>query len=341
MGINKEEIKKILIIGVNWIGDTIITIPVVKTISENFPDAFTGLWVKENIAELWKNSPYINKIYSDKDIREIRKESFELGIILPQSFSSALKMYRANVKYRIGYPTELRGILLTHKVPLPEKFRKKNLLEEYLDILRFLGLKISGTSSDFFVPAEIKLKAEQFLRQNNISEEEMIIGVCPGATYGPAKRWFKERYAEVIKHLIKKYNAKVIIFGSFKETDILKYLLKEVHLNGIILPDRNLTVLESAGLINFCRLFITNDTGPMHIASSLKIPVIAIFGSTNPTWTAPLGNSCVVLYKKIACSPCYKRDCSKGDKKYECFELISVNEVINEADKLLTKKEGK
>ena len=336
MGINKEEIKKILIRGVNWIGDSIITIPIVRTIRENFPDAFIGIIVKENLIPIWENVPYIDKIYKVEDKKsEIKSQKFDLGIVLPNSFSSALEMYLLNVKFRVGYPTELRGIFLTDKVPVPQRFREKHLIEEYFDIIRFIDLKIKDKSLEFFIPDSIKSKMKDLLKSRGFVDKDIIIGVCPGATYGPAKMWFKERYIDLITKVIKKYNAKIIIIGSNVERELIRFLLKGIGFSDRIISSEDFNILESSALISYCKLFISNDTGPMHIAASLKIPVIGIFGSTNPIWTAPLGDKNIVMYKKVKCSPCYKRKCKNKEKEYECFDLISVDDVINGINKLL------
>ncbi|MFH1823758.1 MAG: lipopolysaccharide heptosyltransferase II [Candidatus Firestonebacteria bacterium] len=337
MGINKKEIKKILIRGVNWIGDSVITIPVVRTIRENFPDAFIGIIVKESLVSIWENVPYVNKVYMEKvgevgkvkdEKSEIKNQKFDLGIIFPTSFSSALKMCLLNVKYRVGYPTELRGVFLTHKVPLPEKFREKYLLEEYFDIIRFIDLEIKDKLLEFFIPDNIRNKMLDLLKDKGFSDKDFIVGICPGATFGPAKMWFKERYADLITKVIKTYNAKIIIIGSAEEKELMNFLLQKVNLNDKILISEG-NILESSALISCCKLFISNDTGPMHIAASLKIPVIAIFGSTNLLWTFPLNEESVVLYEQIDCNPCYKRKCKRTRDKYECFNLISVDEVMD------------
>lgn len=326
MGIEKKDIKKILIKGVNWIGDAVITMPVIAAVRANFPEAFIGLVVNKEISVLWQDFPSIDRIYLEEEKREIKKQNFDLGIILPQSFSSAFKMFLYRVKYRVGYPTELRGFLLTHQAPLPDNFREKHLLEEYFDILRSIDLKIIDKTDGFPLKESTKNKAGEFLKAKGIQTDNFIIGICPGATYGPAKKWFIERYLEVIKYLTKTGNTKIILFGGQRD-EAVKYILKETNSNAII-SNEDKNILESAALISFCKLFISNDTGPMHIAAAIKVPVTAIFGSTNPIWTAPLGAGNTVLYNKIECSPCYDRECIKNKVKYECFDKISADDVI-------------
>ena len=343
MGIDGPKVKKILIRGANWLGDSVISIPVIRTVRKNYPDAYIGLVLRKGPAELLAALPYVNKIYLEgKDDRAVIKEKFDLGILLTNSFSSALKFWLWGVKERIGYPAEYRGIFLTKKVPLAGKPRSIHLSEEYFRILEAAGLKEFEKKPEFFIPEKNLLKAGEMLKETGFQNSELLIGVCPGATYGPAKIWPKERYLNVISYLIKEKGAKIIIFGGSGETEIINYLLKNQDFSDSIMASPDNDILTGAALIKKCRLFITNDTGPMHIAAALGIPVIAIFGSTNPVWTGPSGAGTRVIYRKLECSPCYSRSCKNKKANYECLTGISEKEVLSSIEELkIFKREEK
>jgi len=332
-------VKKILIRGPNWIGDSVISIPALKAVRKAYPDAYLCLVLRKGAAELLKNLPFIDRIYLEgADNGLIRKEKFELGIILTNSFSSAFNFWRWGVKERVGYSSEHRGLFLTRKVPLPQKLRTVHLLDEYFQILKTAGIQEEKPVPEFYLPLVNIEKAAEILKKNGLKINNPLIGICPGASYGPAKVWPKERYLEIINKLMKEQGSDIVLFGGPKEQDIIAYLLKNAIYGVRITTGPAEDILTSAALIKKCDLFITNDTGPMHIAASLGVPVIAIFGSTNPIWTAPLGAKTKVLYKKVPCSPCYERICKKN--KYECLTGISEEEVFNGIEEFGVIKKG-
>jgi heptosyltransferase-2 len=335
LGTNGEKVKKILIRGPNWIGDSVISIPVIKAVRQNYPESYIGLVLRAGPAELLQALPYADKIYiEDRDDKVITGEKFDLGIILPNSFSSALKFWRWGVKERVGYPSEHRGIFLTKKVPAANKPRSAHLAEEYFQILRTAGMKIIETKPEFFIPRQNLRKAEEILKKCNFTKINKITGICPGAAYGPAKIWPKERFLNIINRLIKEKDSNIIVFAGPKEQETVNFLLQNTkyRVSIIICPADD--IMTSAALMKECGLFITNDTGPMHIAAALGVPTIAIFGSTNPVWTAPLGEKTKVIYKHLDCSPCYSRVCKKNKMYYECLTKIAEEDVFTEIEKL-------
>lgn len=327
---------KILVRSPNWIGDAVVSTACVRALRNYFRDSFIAVLAKDCISDIWIGNPYINRIilYKASEILPIRKQKFDLGIILPNSFSSAFYMFLANVKERIGYATQGRSIFLTYKIPLYE-FKTKHIINQYLNIIKTLGVPPEETQESTLeiLPHE-ESKAELILIENEISKYDELIGICPGATYGPAKRWSKESFAELGKILANKYKMKILLFGSLQERKLLEFIKEKIGEFSYIFPG-NLSLRVMAALIKKCKVFITNDTGPMHIASALSIPVLAIFGSTSPLWTSPLGENNEIIYKALPCSPCFKMTCKY--KNYLCFKEISVNEVLSTVNKLLVK----
>ncbi len=336
MGIDKKKISSVLVRAPGWIGDSVISMPVVRTIRENFPKAFITVSVKDRVKELWDGFIYADEVVSDSEQKLNGRRGYDLGVIFPNSFSSAYRMLRAGVKNRAGYSTEMRGLLITHRVPKRGKFRSIHLIEEYFDILRHLGLKIHSKALFFKVPAKASNKIDRLISEQGCNDGRPIIGICPGASFGKAKAWPPERYSEVVKFLTAKYGARIALFAGKGETACAKIILQGLKKSDILSAGGELTITESAALIERCSLFISNDTGPMHIAAALNVPVIGIFGSTNPVWTGPLGSKSRVLYKKTECSPCFQRVCPRKRNKYECLLNINAEDVIGELKKFKT-----
>ena len=180
------------------------------------------------------------------------------------------------------------------------------------------------------VSREEKGHAETILRSLNIREKETVIGLNPGAAYGPAKRWPAQKYNSLAGKILKSYQGKILIFGSKQEAEIGRVICSGIERNIINLMGKT-TLRELIALIQRCKVFITNDTGPMHIASALNVPVVAIFGATNPQRTSPLGVSAVVK-KEVDCGPCKYRVCPSD---HRCMEVINVEEVLEIVKKYL------
>ena len=234
MGIDKKEISSILVRAPGWIGDSVISMPVVRTIRENFPKAFITVSVKDRVLNLWKGFIYADEVVFDSEQKSRGRKGYDLGIIFPNSFSSAYKMLRAGVKNRAGYATELRGLLINHRVPKTGKFRSKHLVEEYFDILRHLGLKIRSKALFFVVPAKTRNKIDRFISKSGCDDRRPILGICPGASFGIAKAWPAERFAEVVNHLVNKYSARVAVFAGKGETEYARIILQGLKKSDIL-----------------------------------------------------------------------------------------------------------
>lgn len=329
----------LLIRSPNWIGDTVLSTVLVRTIKEKFKDINITILAKRYIEELWFNNSNVDELISFDDnfrgyfelIKNLHSRKFDTALLLPNSFSSVLITCIAGIKERIGYNTDVRGMLLTKRIQL-NGTRKKHLVYEYMEFAKIFGIDENVLKPELFVTDEEKNKANEILK-NMGSLNDLIIGICPGATYGEAKRWQKEKWIKVTLELTEKYNAKILIFGSLNENLLLSEINNNLKNRGIIFPG-NLNLRMLIALIDKCKIFISNDTGPMHIAASLKVPVVAIFGSSSPAWTGPLGDNNRILYRSIPCSPCFKRSCNK-ENPYECLNLITSLDVLDEVKSLL------
>ncbi|MBI5181846.1 MAG: lipopolysaccharide heptosyltransferase II [Nitrospirae bacterium] len=338
-----RDIKKILIRGTNWIGDAVLTMPAVNAVRKRFIDAEISILVKPWVAGLFVNSPDIDRIiiYGDENYislcgkrklaSDLKKYKFDMAILFQNAFEAAFLAFLAKIPIRYGYNTDGRGMFLTHKIPLSDETLKKHQVWYYLDLLRPIGINIERPELNLKIGNKDKSSALNILKINRIKKDDLIIGINPGASYGPAKRWLPDKYAKLAEMLIERHNARIILFGSKDDKEVAAEIVsistaKPLNLAGIT------SLTETAALIEQCRLFITNDSGLMHIAAALNVPVIAIFGSTSPEKTGPYGKGHHIIYKNAECSPCLKRKCPTD---FRCMGLISVDEVYSRAEKMI------
>jgi heptosyltransferase-2 len=345
-----DRIKKILIRGVNWIGDAVLTTPAIQAVREAFPDSSITLLVKPWVADIFRDNPHINEIilYEDhynsisgkiKLAKKLKSRGFQSAILLQNAFDAALLARLAGIPERIGYSRDLRGPLLTRAIPVEKEILKQHQVFYYLNLLqKSLNIEPNVPEPAIYLQRDEIHDARELLRQSlNLTHDTPLIGINPGATYGSAKRWIPERFAEVIHRIVTKLSGRAVLFGSKSERGIAEEILSHVHL-----PDSHYLNLagktdlrQLASLISECDVFITNDSGPMHMAAALLVPVIAIFGSTDSTTTGPYGEGHTVINKNISCSPCLERECPEGHLK--CMEDISAHDVFRAVNDIIPK----
>ncbi len=337
-------VNRILVRGVNWVGDTILTYPTVQKLKSLFPHSHLAILVPSHLIDLWKTFPYADEIipfqkkrgfgsiWEDLNLSQSLKErNFDLAIIFPRSFRSAFQAYLARIPIRIGYQDEGRSLFLTHGIRRTEEIRRSHRVHYFQKLTDSLGQAEGSSSPRIFLREEDRKWAEQKLRDLGIQDGRPLIGMNPGATYGLAKCWYPERFGELGKRLFEKWKATVLLFGKEEERPIAKEILQHLKEGGIDLTGKT-HLLQLAALLERCQLIVTNDTGTMHVATAVGAPVVALFGSTDPSTTGPWGDGHVVIRKDVPCSPCLKRICPTD---HRCMELITVDEVEEIIDKKL------
>jgi heptosyltransferase-2 len=339
-----KRAEKILIRGVNWIGDAVITLPAIRAVRKAFPDARISLLVKPWVSSLFKENPYIDEIilYDTgrlKLIKDLRERRFDVAILLQNAFDAALITWLARIPRRIGYRRDFRGPLLTDAISVGRAREKRHQVYYYLDLLEHIGIKAEDAQPYLHLLYEEREKARETLKGAFGDDYKApIIGINPGATYGPAKRWPAERFAELISRIINELNGRIIIFGSPSEVELANEIVTSAsrithHASHILNMAGETDLRELAAFISECDAFVTNDSGPMHMASALFVPTVAIFGSTDPATTSPFGEGHMVVTKNLPCSPCLERECPEGHLR--CMDEITVNDVFNALKGLL------
>jgi len=356
--------QKILIRGVNWIGDAVLTIPAIHAVRKAFPDSYISLLVKPWVADIFRVNNDINEIilYEDRykglkgklGLAKILKgKKFSTAILLQNAFDAALITWLAGIPERTGYNTDFRSLLLTNAVPLTKEILAQHQVSYYLNIVRSTGAGAVAAEPYLSITREERDRAKREIESFNTAQLP-VIGINPGATYGSAKRWLPERFAELIISIIDALNRNVILFGSQSEiaatheiVKIIRSYSSQVTHHTSLIDDYESHILNMAGrtslrelaaLIAECDAFVTNDSGPMHMASALFVPTVAIFGSTNRKTTGPFGRGHRTVSRNLPCAPCMKRECPEGHLR--CMTEVRADEVFEAVKKLLPKRKA-
>jgi len=320
--------------GLNWLGDAILSLPAIQCLKKMFPDKQLLVFTKSYLSDLYSMFDFVDQtIQYDCSLQAYRKlKILQPGtcLILPKSLSSACVCLLARVKNRIGYSAEFRSLFLTNSVKLNPDLLKTHRTHYYYNLLSALG------SPPSLSPVIIKLKMKSQEDADNIMVDLKItsnlIGIAPGAAYGNAKQWPVSYYLNLCRQLIDTFNCSIFIFGSKSENYLCEYIKQNAGQNVYNFAGKtSLTLLAS--LINKCKLYISNDSGTMHLANLLNIPIVVIFGPTDDTTTKPLKQPYEIVKINLNCSPCLERTCPFGHQL--CMTQIDVNEVFKACSKYL------
>ncbi len=342
--------RRILVRGTNWVGDAVMTLPALETLAGLCPQAQITVLAKPMLAALYQAQPVVDRVIELEDpgphaglagmrrlARGLEREGFDWAVLLQNAFHAAALAWLAHIPVRLGYARDGRGLLLSHGIVCGKAARTRHETSYYLGLLHGAGLLRQAPSPEGVWPRLAldpydEAWAEEFLRQQGLDQAGPILGLAPGAAFGPAKCWPPERFAEAGRGLLKQGFSAALLFGGAAEASVTAQVAAQMG---------SLPVLDMAGrtglgqalaLLARLGLFVTNDSGLMHACAALGRPTLAIFGSTNPVTTAPLGPRVAWLRKPVECSPCLKPVCPTGMR---CFTSISAPEVVEAALALL------
>ena len=382
----KPTPRRILVRGVNWLGDAVMTTPALLRLREKFPEAHIAMLAPAKLADLWKHHPAVNEVipfFADEGIwkvsRKLRYGSgpeilrgseekfhagpakfpprYDLALVLPNSPRSALEVFLAGIPQRLGYARPWRNFLLTHAVASRAeavKMRKRSVAEvqqlvsrppesaspkpyisksahqifEYLHLVGALGARTEPLPPQLCVTPEETTAARQKFDLENISQP--IFGLNPGAEYGPAKRWPAEKFIAAAREIQQRTNCVWILFGGKGDMKLVGRIADGIQnaKSEIRNVSGQTSLRELMALLVCCRVLLTNDTGPMHVAAALGTPVVVPFGSTSPELTGPglPGDARHHLLKSDApCAPCFLRECPID---FRCMHQLEVDRVV-------------
>lgn len=336
--------KRILIIQTAFIGDVILCTPLIKGLRKTFPDSFISFLLIPETENVLENNPHLSEIlvYDKRKnkgigsflqiITRVKQGEFDLAVIPHRSLRSALLAYLSRIPVRIGFDRAVGSFLFTKK-----EVYKANVheVDRNLSLLSNFTPHLTDTSPELFPSSKDFSYARKLLSDSGITDGDKIVGVAPGSVW-PTKRWLPERFAEVSDLLLREARAKVIFLGSEEDRALCEKTADSMTGRPAILAGRT-SVLQSAAIASFCRVILSNDSAPVHIASAMKIPVVAIFGSTIPEFGfGPHGVKHVIIQKKMKCKPCGihgKRKCP--EKHFRCMQDVTGEEVFEAVLSLL------
>jgi len=324
----------------NWLGDAVMSLPAIRAIRQVFPHAHLAVLARPWVADLYVRETSIDRVIPYTAPRRelaarLRQERFDGAILLQNAFDAALLAWLARIPERIGYNRDGRGLLLTRAIPVPEPGDiPRHERFYYLELLRRAGMIERFPRCD-----AIRLDGLENARESGSQHLAALgitvpaVGISPGAAYGNAKRWLPERFAETALTL-RPATPAALIFGSAAERELCEQVAAPLRAAGV--EARNLagqtTLREFIDLAAACRLFLTNDSGAMHIASASGVPTVAIFGATDDTATGPTGPLARVIREHAECSPCLLRDCPID---HRCMTRVTADRVAAAALQLL------
>jgi len=348
--VGKETVNRVLVRGPNWLGDAVMCEPALRGLRNLFPDAHIALLVKPSVADLFAGHPALTRvlIYDSTGPHEglsgkwalagqLRRQSFDLAILFQNAFEAALLSFLAGVPRRYGYATDGRSLLLSDPVAVPNRTTLVHQVRYYWDLLKPLGLKGEPSAPELVVfPEEERTMAGRFA-QAGFSATDVIVGINPGSTYGGAKRWLPERFAEVADRLCRtiresrKREVRVVIIGAKGEERLGREIATRLPSQSLVLSGAT-TVRELMAAVKQCEVLLTNDTGPMHIAAAFRVPVVAVFGPTDWRTTSPFESTHAIVRQSVDCAPCFLRECPID---HRCMTRVSVDQVYEAAVKQL------
>ena len=340
----KEGIHRIVVRGPNWLGDAVMCEPALTQVRAIFPQAEITLLVKPAIADLLAHHPGVNRtlVYDDRGRHAgisgkwtlagvLRRHRFDLAILFQNAFEAALISFLAGIPRRFGYATDGRSLFLTDPVAPPSRIGQRHQVEYYWDLLKSFGNHGPAPAPRLFVtPEESALMAKR-LADAGIGPTDRVIGVNPGSTYGHAKRWLPDRYAEVVNRLLKDmqgeagFRVGVAILGAKGEERLGQEIATQIKTRTVVCSGQT-TVREMMALVKRCQLFLTNDTGPMHVAAAFNVPLVAVFGPTDWQTTSPYGVDAKLIRQPVSCAPCLLRECPID---HRCMTGVTVDQVYD------------
>jgi heptosyltransferase II len=314
---------RIMVRSSNWLGDAVMSSEAVRRIKYGRPDCVLTILTPAKLADFWRLIPEVDEVLTiDPGTSvfdtgsKIRWAGFEAAILFPNSPRVGLEAWLAGIPRRAGYSRRWRDWFLNQLVPEPKKPRP--LSHQRLHYLRIADRL--GADIDARLPDLVRWKPER-----------RVVGLCPGAEYGPAKRW--PDFALAAGELSKRLGLHWLIFGTDRDRIISQTIIRSLGKDATDLTGRT-TLLELVAQLRRCEMLLTNDTGTMHLAAFLGVPTVAIFGSTEPQLTGPIGNGHIVLRHHVECSPCFLRECPLD---FRCMKAVTVEEVVRAVEQMLTR----
>ena len=332
--------------GVNWVGDAVMTVPALRELRRVLPRARVTLATRPWAEGIFAGADFIDDFLVTgsssskpaavlREARDWRARRFDLALLLPNSFAPALVAALARVPARVGYATQGRAPLLTHRFGVPEWRGQRHEVFYYLHLVAELERQLYGTSTVetnepnlmLQVKEERSYEAGHILHDFGVRSHRPLVAMCPGSTNSRAKRWPAERFAAVAEMLFEQLDVNIVLVGAAEELNISEEVARHMRVPPIVLTGKT-DLAQTAAVLKASDLLVTNDTGPAHVAAAVGCPVVVIFGPTNPVTTRPFSDTAEVVRRPPDCAPCMLRDCPID---HRCMTAITPEDVFERA----------
>ena len=339
-----SAVRKVLVRVPNWIGDAVLCTPALTSLRQKFPSAHITVLARQVIAELLRGHPGIDEtlIYDQHGIhrgtwgkwnlvRVLRKHGFEWAVLFQNAFEAAFLTFLAGIPHRVGYARDGRRLLLSDPIPVPDQTLVPHHVQYFQHLVDPLNESQEPISPQLhLLPGEEEM-AWAKLEPQGLRKQDILVGINPGSIYGTAKRWLPERFAMTADRLCDELReegqegaVRCVIVGGPGEEILGKQIASSMRHVPLILSGKT-SLREMMVVVKRCTVFVTNDTGPMHVAQAFGVPVVAIFGPTDSQNTGPFHTMGAIVRNPVLCSPCLLRHCPID---HRCMTGVSVDEVV-------------
>ncbi|NIA07391.1 MAG: lipopolysaccharide heptosyltransferase II [Actinobacteria bacterium] len=332
----------------NWLGDTVMATPALRVLRQKFPQTHIAYLGRSGPLAVLADAPWSDATIELPAsgtgeyrrqffplVRRLIRERFDCALLMPNSFSSALLVCLARIPQRIGYDRDGRGVFLTDRL-LPAKdngrFVPSPMIRYYLALAGYLGASQLDTAMELFTSPADETALDRLLPEWGLDSDHGVLLLHPGGGFGPSKRWPPERFARVADILSERFDLAVAISAGPSERDVAQAVQDSMSRPSVNLARQNISIGQLKVLVRRSRLLISNDTGPRHFAVAFGVPVVTIFGSTDPAWTDTFFDGERIVRAEVDCGPCQKKTCKQD---HRCMELVTPDMVLAPAVELL------
>lgn len=331
-------IRNILVMRPRYVGDVLLTVPVLRRLRNEFPSAHICFMADPAVRDLIGQCPYIDSVivFDRKGgqqglrgrwgfVAALKKHKFDLAVVLLRSLSSALYAFLAGIPLRVGFDTERRGLLLTHRVPYDRDGYEADCFQSVIDVL---GIERGDSSLEVWLREEDERYAESWLQDKGLGDTRDILFINPGPA-GTPKSFDSRKFAGLADRVSREFGAAVVVTWGPEEKPVAEEIIEFMECGGLVAPPTDL--LQLAALLQRGRVMVTTDTGPLHLASAVGLATVALFGPTDPGKWNPRAATSVFVKEPIACWPCNFHHCKRG---YDCMKMIEVDTIYGEVTRL-------
>ncbi|MEH6587413.1 MAG: lipopolysaccharide heptosyltransferase II [Halioglobus sp.] len=347
-----EEPGRVLLVLPTWVGDVVMATPFIRALFKRFERAQITVLMNRHLYPLLEGSPWVEHVefwaprkktadakqQQRQLLARLKEQQFDLAVMLPNSLRSAWLCFRSGAKQRVGFNRDGRGLLLTERIAVPNRvsggYEPLPLCDYFAVLADSLGMEHPGDGLSLFLTDEADTAVGSRLRAEGVRPEQPLVVLCPGANFGASKCWSPQRFAAVADHLVRKYNAAIVISPGPGEEPLAEAIRDTMEQPCFLLTAPCLTLGELKSLIADADLLLGNDTGPRHFGRAFDTPRVTVFGPTEQKWTDTAHGDETIVKVDVPCGPCHKKVCPLEEQV--CMTRVTVDMVVAACEEQLT-----